>query len=612
MRGWVGGILAVLVVAPADVLGQGPQFRGGPAHRGLADGGGTERFGGVAWRFETGGTVRSSAALSGGVLYVGSSDGVLYAVDADAGTAVWRYDAGAPVASSPAVAGEVVLVGSRDGVLHGVAKADGRPLWRLPTGPDLALPWGREGWDYLLSSPAVADGRAYWGSGDGHVYAVDPSSGGELWRFRTGGRVRSTPAVADGRVVVGSGDGVVYALDGATGAELWSFETAGVELNAEDFGYDRRQITASPAIADGVVYVGSRDASLYALDAGDGRLLWTFDEPSAWVIASAAVNGDRVFSARSSSGHIRALDRESGNEAWVVSAGAPVFSSPVLAGSVLHVGQGDGDLAAYDATTGEELWSYRTGGGIWATPLVRHGRIYVGSDDRFVYALAGTGGPAVERAVFFDEELRRRSVFGSEEPHLRARDFFVARGYELLNSGTLAEFVEARLDDRAPSVVVFAMDALPEELAEPGDDRPLLRRYLDGGGKVVWMGYPPGYFVRDAETGEARSADPERPAALLDVDFGAFTGDVYGVTPTDAGRARGLSLPWVGPGTTRPSEVGTVLAVDEIGRAVAWMKEYGGPPGRGFVMTRAAVSETVLAEIQRVAEHGLVVPGGRR
>ena len=68
------------------------------------------------------------------------------------------------------------------------------------TGEDLALPWGQEGWDYLTSSPAVANGVAYWGSGDGHVYAVDAEAGGELWRFATGGRVRSTPAVVDGGV----------------------------------------------------------------------------------------------------------------------------------------------------------------------------------------------------------------------------------------------------------------------------------------------------------------------------------------------------------------------------------------------------------------------------
>ena len=54
------------------------------------------------------------------------------------------------------------------------------------------------------------------------------------------------PAVVDGIVYIGSGDNYVYALDAGTGEERWRFETG-------------QMVVSSPAVVDGVVYVGSTD-----------------------------------------------------------------------------------------------------------------------------------------------------------------------------------------------------------------------------------------------------------------------------------------------------------------------------------------------------------------
>lgn len=610
MRTMTGVMVATALVLPATTRGQSPQFRGEPAHSGVVTTDGVERLGGVAWTFRTDGAVRSSPALHDGTLYVGSADGHLYALDAASGALRWRFDAGSPIASSPAVTGSVVMISSRDGTLHGLAVGDGRSLWRLETGPDLPLPWGHEGWDYLHSSPTVADGVVYWGSGDGYLHAIEPSSGLQRWTVRTGGRIRSTPAVSGGLVVVGGSDGRVYAVDARTGEERWTFETAGATLDAADFGYDRRQIIASPAIVDGRVYVGSRDASLYALHAADGTLAWTFDEPSAWIIASAAVDDGRVFSTRSSSGNIRAVVRETGEELWRVQTHGFVYSSPVLVGDVLYVGRGDGLLSAFNASDGEELWSYRTEAGINSTPVVHGGRIYVGSDDGRVYALAAAEGMAWRPAVFHDERLTGRSVLGSAAEHARIRDYFAERGYEVLNAAALGRFLRDRIADSAPSVVVFAMDGLPDGIASFDGGPSPLGDYLEAGGKVVWMGRLPGILVRDEETGRPVSTDRARPAALLDVDFSALDGDQHSVELTRAGREWGLDDWWVGRGTTRPDQVTEVLAVDAVGRAVAWVKSYGGPRGTGFVQTRATTSRHVLNQIRRVAEFGLARPAG--
>ena len=75
-----------------------------------------------------------------------------------------------------------------------------------------------------------------------------------LWRYETGGNVDSSPAMVDGVAYVGSDDKYLYALDARTGDLRWQYET-GDDVNS------------SPAVVDGVVYFGSDDDYLYALNA---------------------------------------------------------------------------------------------------------------------------------------------------------------------------------------------------------------------------------------------------------------------------------------------------------------------------------------------------------
>lgn len=608
--GWAGAglILVVLEVAGNGALAaQSPQFRGTAAHVGVVKTAGVEELGGVAWRFRTEGVVRSSPALADGVVYVGSSDGILYALDAGSGRKLWAFDTGAPVASSPAVADGVVLISNRNGDLYGVHARDGYAVWHMSTGPDIPLPWGHEGWDYIQGSASLAHGLAYWGSGDGHLFALRPRTGEVVWSFEVASRIRNTPAVAGDLVAFGDSDGYVYALDARTGTQRWRFASDGVGYDSSEWGFDRRQISASVAIEGDEVFVGARDATLYALNAADGSIRWRVEDGSSWVIASPAVDERRVFSARSSSGNFRALDRDTGEELWVFAAGAFVYSSPVLVDNTVYVGQGDGEVSAHDADSGDVLWSYKTGGSVYSTPVVHDGRIYVGSDDGYVYAFQAAVGPGWRRAVYFDEVMSGRSVLGRSPNHARARDYFVGMGYEALDTATVASFLRARIEDGAPSVVVFAMDGVPPELLDGTAGTPLLRRYLDAGGKVVWMGYLPDQLVMNRE-GVVTGLDSHGPETLLDIDLSRFDGDEYATHPTPTGRAWGMDSWWVGIAFAVPTRVDEVLAADELGRAVSWVKRYGGGPGTGFVHVRPTSLAAPLPEIQRVAEYGL----GRR
>lgn len=393
----------------------------------------------VKWTFATGEAIVSSPAVTQGVVYVGSSDNFLYALDAATGALKWKFDAHGNVGSSPAVSGGVVFVNSFDGNFYAIDAATGARKWSFATQGERRNTWpGINGtaprtetmpdpWDFFLSSPAVADGVVYFGSGDRHVYALDAATGALRWEFETGGVVHASPAVADGRVYVGSFDGGFYALDAQTGALLWKFQTDTSEATHLMVG-----IPGSATVADGTVYFGCRDANLYALDAATGALRWKYANNSSWVIATPVVVEGRVCFPTSDSLKFEVLDARTGAPVFSLPTQLYSFSSPTVAEGRAYFGSCDGkvrevDLAArrYGAefaapgfaanaaryldangklrndavwigeTLDDTIVAIRTRlfslGSILSTPAIRDGVLYVGSVDGKLYAL---GRPA--------------------------------------------------------------------------------------------------------------------------------------------------------------------------------------------------------------------------
>jgi outer membrane protein assembly factor BamB len=276
--------------------------------------------------------------------------------------------------------------------------------------------------DVYLSSPVVANGLVIFGSGDGHVYAVEAAGGALRWRFATGNVVHASPAYADGRVFIGSWDGKLYALDAASGRELWHAQTGLDPLMANQQGFQ-----SSPAVVGDTVYTGCRDANLYAFDVSTGQEKWRFPTGMSWVISSPAVRGGRVYFATSDSSLVHAVEAATGKPVWQQQASAYMFASPSLAGGVLLQGELNGSLQARDHESGALLWEFQTEaartntgwgltserrfnspmlypsgwhdamamgaarqaalGSFFSTPLVVGRTIYVGSADGRVYAL---------------------------------------------------------------------------------------------------------------------------------------------------------------------------------------------------------------------------------
>jgi outer membrane protein assembly factor BamB len=322
----------------------------------------------VKWSFHTGGAVRSSPAVAGGRVYFGSNDGYLYALDLASGAQKWRFQTGSRVAASPAVSGGAVMFGSYDGKFYSLDAATGALKWKFATKGErrFAAP-GIHGFepraetmpdpfDFYLSSPVVWRGKVYFGSGDGHVYALDMATGAPTWSFATGDVVHASPAIADETLYVGSWDSYFYALDANTGALQWRFKTGEDPAIHNQVG-----IQSSAAVADGVVYFGCRDSNLYAVDAQSGKQLWSYNNKGSWVIASPAVDKGVVYAATADTGQFLALDARSGRLLFTLSSNHwPMFSSPALAGGKAFIGSHMGRLMGIDLATRSVAWNWDT------------------------------------------------------------------------------------------------------------------------------------------------------------------------------------------------------------------------------------------------------------
>jgi outer membrane protein assembly factor BamB len=196
---------------------------------------------------------------------------------------------------------------------------------------------------------------------------LSPTTVGNIdrhWSYLTGAEVWSSPAVADGKVYFGSQDNNVYALNASTGAFLWKYTTNGAITGS------------SPAVSNGVVYVGSDDAYLYALNADTGALLWRYIAAASIDTAPAVVNGV-VYVVSQGPGYLYALNASTGTLLWQYLVSDP-FSSPALANGVVYFGSWDGNLYALNATSGKLMWKFKIGTNFSSSPAVANGVVHIG------------------------------------------------------------------------------------------------------------------------------------------------------------------------------------------------------------------------------------------
>ena len=209
------------------------------------------------WKpFETGDKIWSTPAVDNGVVYIGSTDHRLYAIDAETGKEIWHFEAGAGILSTPLVSDGMVYIGACDNKFYAIDTVNGEEKWHF------------EAENWFWTQALAYNGEIWVGSVNHKVYAFNAVSGEKTYEHKTGGMVCTPPVLANGKIIVGSEDGNVYAIDP-------------VNKNTTQLGTSLGAPILAPIYADtdnGVIYVHAQDGEhvLYAINVETGMEIWSY------------------------------------------------------------------------------------------------------------------------------------------------------------------------------------------------------------------------------------------------------------------------------------------------------------------------------------------------
>ncbi len=229
----------------------------------------------------------------------------------------WSFapSAHAPALASPVAADGYIVSADLDGVVNALRADTGGLVWRVSLGAS------------VQGTPAIANGRVFVPTLGGKIVALALADGSSLWSSNLGGLNVSSPAIVNGDLIVGAGlpRQVVVRLDGVTGAVVWE-----TPPGMEQFS------NTPPAVAGGLVVVGTNAGHYYAFDATTGLPRWDYRADGIVNIASPLIAAGRVFMAGGEkSDRVHAVDAATGAAipGWPISLPAP---DPDVAGTRIY------------------------------------------------------------------------------------------------------------------------------------------------------------------------------------------------------------------------------------------------------------------------------------
>jgi outer membrane protein assembly factor BamB len=322
----------------------------------------------LIWQTSTNGAVTARPIIMGGMLIVPSDDGYLYGLDPGSGATLWKE----PVGMTPnevVAFGNEAVVSASDGSVTAFDQ-NGKQIWSV----DLNSTAYNASYVYGASANAKevfvsADDGIYSISDDGTVsvlttfpsslvtapaagpdyvvYGINNTliemshSGATLWNASIDGGSFYPPAAidSDGTVYAGALDGMMHAY-ASNGVRLWQVMT-------------RNWVMSTPLVYGGMVYFGSNDGGVYAVDAGTGNIVWQAQTQLAVQSEpeSGTMGGRNVIFVGSSDNSIYAIDVSNGEIVWKGSAdggvGSPLFYQNPSNQNLVIFGSEDGTIYAY-------------------------------------------------------------------------------------------------------------------------------------------------------------------------------------------------------------------------------------------------------------------------
>lgn len=285
------------------------------------------------WTLPIKGGVTSELAIDKGSAYFGGGDGFFYSANLETGRVNWRYDVRNPMVSRPTVSGGRVFVTTTDDTVYAFDAGTGKWLWHYKrrTSPIATI--------HGASTPWVDGNEALVGLSDGFLVSLSVADGQLKWerKLHSGSKftdVDAHPIVEEGVIYVPSYDGALYALKRQGGAILWRFDAGG-----------SKQVV----LQDKNIYLPASDGTIYALQKDNAKVLWKFDldrgSPTQLVVT------DQYVIVGSSYQYLYAIDKNTGKGVYRYNvgfgsgfSGAPAYDS---ASRRLYLLSGAGNLYAF-------------------------------------------------------------------------------------------------------------------------------------------------------------------------------------------------------------------------------------------------------------------------
>jgi outer membrane protein assembly factor BamB len=358
-----------------------PMWRHDPAHTAVGQSGPSKLT--LKWKFAANGGVVSSPSVVEGRVYFGSQDTHVYCVDAWTGAFIWNFRTTARIASSPAAFEDRVYIGPDDGTMYCLDAHNGSLIWQTDAGGFIEADFGAA--VNLRSSPTVVEGKVYVGSLDKKVYSFNANTGKIEWTYQTEGYITSSPAVAEDIVYIISQEpdsAGLYMLNAMNGNLIRRIALPYIMPNR---GTDMH---SSPSVADGMIFAASNKQVYYGINATDGNIVWTFQDPDAeeFIIASPIYHDGKVFIVDQF--FIVALDALKGDIVWQSFVGTEFYVSPTYADGKIYVTSDQRGLYVLNASDGSKISFFATNSNSWSSPTLYEGKVYVGNNDWNVYCIA--------------------------------------------------------------------------------------------------------------------------------------------------------------------------------------------------------------------------------
>jgi outer membrane protein assembly factor BamB len=301
-----------------------------------------------------------------GTVVVGTRDGVLRAYG-ETGQALWDFQAKGPFDATPRIEGEVVYAGSTDGRLYAIELGSGKLRWKY------------EAQEEVGTTPAYAAGLVLVMTLQDTLIALDAKSGAWKWHHRResheGFTIRGAASVTiAGDVALGAySDGTVAALDLLTGATRWERRVAAKA--------DFMDVDSTPRVEGGRIFVAAYSGSVFALELATGKQVWEAKTPGPLRLVTrrdlvVAVTTTQVIGIGASDGAVR----------WTLPLGGTAGGEPVLLSNRAAIPNGKG-LMWIDVDRGRLLRVFDPGTGVSAAPGGRGPRVYVLSNGGDLFAL---------------------------------------------------------------------------------------------------------------------------------------------------------------------------------------------------------------------------------